>query len=203
MKIKILLSMLILALALLFPLGAAAAKKEEPHIPTVPEVAMQMAVEMNRQLNGPVDENDPEAGYGDISMVVTTPVNLNSLDETSPLGRQLAEEMAYQFTNLGYSVQELRKGSGLTITPEGEFLLTRDTSKLASRKANSAAVLVGTYTLTPRSVRVNMKLLHTPSNEVLAMSSKTIPLSRELRMLASSMAMEKWGKTPSVGTRFN
>lgn len=63
------------------------------------------------------------------------------------------------------------------MTPErGEFLLTRDVGKLGSpRDVNTHAVLTGTYTVTERSVRFNMRLIHTPTREVLAAGSGTVP----------------------------
>ena len=177
----------LLCAALLLPLAA--------HGKTIPQLAAEMGVELDGQLSQLTSR---------VTMIVTTPVNLRNLNESSALGLQLSEELAHYFVSMGYRVQEVRKGSGLFFDElNGEMLLTRNPEFLANTDVSSAVVLVGTYVRTNRSVRVNIRLLHTPSNEVLAMSSKTIPLSRELRMLASSMAMEKWGKTPSVGTRFN
>jgi hypothetical protein len=63
--------------------------------------------------------------------------------------------------------------------------------------------MVGTYVRTNRSVRVNIRLLHTPSNNVLAMSSATIQLSPEVRSLLATSSMGGMGFEPSVGTRLN
>ena len=198
MKIKKIICLVILSLAMLFPFGAAA--KEDtpaaPPKPTVPTAALSMASEMDWQLAQLLGDGKQ------VTLIVTTPVNLNNLQESSPLGRQIAEEVSYQFVRFGYQVQEIRKGAGLVFDPkQGEFLLTRDPDMLESTAASSAAILVGTYTITPRNVRINMKLLHTPTQEVLAMSTATIPLTREVRAMTSDLAMERWGRLPSVSSR--
>ena len=57
---------------------------------------------------------------------------------------------------------------------------------------------------TNRSVRVNIRLLHTPTNEVLAMSSGTIPLTSEVRsLLLSTTEMADMGHVPSIGTKLS
>lgn len=217
MKLKIIVIYVTLCLALLIPLGAAAqqatqaqesqeASEVKVYAPgaaapqaSVPQAAMNMVSEMNGQLAGEL--GDMINGLG---VIITTPVNLNNLEQTSPLGRQLAEEMAYQLMRYGYRVQEIRKGSGLIFDPQqGEFLLTRDPEMLDATAAEAPVVVVGTYSITPRSVRVNMRFIHTPSNEVLAMSSATIPLNREVRAMTSDLAMERWGRIPSVSTRLS
>ena len=200
MKIKKIICLIVLSLALLFPFGAAAkeATPPPPPRPSVPQAALSMASEMDWQLSQMLGDGKQ------VSMIVITPVNLNNLEQTSPLGRQLAEEISYQFVRFGYHVQEIRKGSGLVFDPnQGEFLLTRNPDMLESTAASSAVIVVGTYTVTPRNVRVNMKLLHTPSQEVLAMSSATIPITREVRAMTSDLAMERWGRIPSVSSRLS
>lgn len=199
MKRKTLLLYLVLALAMFIPLGAAAEDNDNtvpPPAPLVPQAAAKMASEINAQMSG-------LAGSAtSITMVVTTPQDLNNFETSNPLGRQLQEEMSYLFTRSGYRVQEIRKGSYMVMDPkQGEFLLTRDTDLLESTTLNATVILVGTYTVGPKSVRVNMKLLHAPTREVLASSSATIQMTREVRSLTSNKALEQMGRSPSVGTK--
>ena len=183
----------ILALSMFIPLSAAASESEQPLAPLVPTAAQKMAAEINAQLSYAADS------AGGLSIVVTTPQDLNHFGTSSPLGRQLQEEMSYLLTRSGYQVHELRKGKYVVFDQEqGEFLLTRDTELLQTQRFNSNLILVGTYTVGPLSVRVNMKVLHACSREVLASSSATIPMTREIRVLSSNGNM---GRTPSVGTR--
>ena len=177
---------------------AAPLSSEAAPIPakTVPQAASEMGAELNAQLSQLTSK---------VTMIVTTPVNLRNLNESSGLGLQLSEELAHYFVTCGYRVQEIRKGAGLFFDEEnGEMLLTRNPEFLANTDVDSAVVMVGTYIRTNRSVRVNIRLLHTPSNEVLAMSSSTIPLNPEVRsLLASPTQIEDMGHVPSIGTKLN
>ncbi|MBQ4132590.1 MAG: hypothetical protein IJD04_02515 [Desulfovibrionaceae bacterium] len=186
----------IMALSMFIPLGAAADEPQQPIAPLVPTAAQRMTAEINAQMSYVADS------ASGLSIVVTTPQDLNNFGVSSPLGRQLQEEMSYLLTRSGYQVEELRKGRYVVFDQEqGEFLLTRDTELLQSLRFNTNLIMVGTYTVGPISVRVNMKVLHAPTREVLASSSTTIPMTREIRMLTSNRALENMGRTPSVGTR--
>ena len=178
----------LLCLAMLLPLAA--------HGKTIPQLAAEMGVELDGQLSQLTSR---------VTMIVTTPVNLRNLNESSALGLQLSEELAHYFVSMGYRVQEVRKGSGLFFDElNGEMLLTRNPEFLANTDVSSAVVLVGTYVRTNRSVRVNIRLLHTPSNEVLAMSSATIPLTSEVRsLLLSTTELADMGHVPSIGTKLS
>ena len=178
----------LLCMALFLPLAA--------HGKTIPQLAAEMGAELDAQL-GQITHK--------VTMIVTTPVNLRDLNESSGLGLQLSEEFAYYFVSSGYRVQEIRKGAGLLFDEvNGEMLLTRDPSYLANTDVDSAVVMVGTYVRTNRSVRVNIRLVHTPSNEVLAMSSGTIPLSSEVRaLLMAPTDLADMGHVPSIGTKLN
>lgn len=178
----------LLCAALLMPVAA--------HGKTIPQLASEMGVELDTQLSQLTSR---------VTMIVTTPVNLRNLNESSALGLQLSEEFAHYFVSMGYRVQEARKGSGLFFDElNGEMLLTRNPEYLANTDVSSAVVMVGTYVRTNRSVRVNIRLLHTPTNEVLAMSSGTIPLSSEVRsLLLSPTELADMGTVPSIGTRLN
>ena len=201
MKGKTILLYIVLALAMFIPLGAAAGDEDAappPPPPLVPQAAIKMASEINAQMSA------VSGSSANITMVVTTPQDLNNFESSSPLGRQLQEEMSYLFTRSGYRVQEIRKGANVVFDQQqGEFLLTRDTDLLASDSFDAVVILVGTYTVGPKSVRFNMKLLHAPSREVLASSSATIQMTREVRALTSNKALQNMGRNPSVGTRLN
>jgi hypothetical protein len=192
----------LLLMTLLLPFTAAAwfwKSKEEPdEIGSVPAAAWQLAGNLDMQLARRMGH--PEAPVRGVSIIITTPAELRSLDSSSPLARQLAEEMAGWFAEAGYMVQEIRMAKSIMIKPEtGELLLTRDTALMARSRASATAVLTGTYTITSRSVRFNMQLIHAGTNSVLAKSSVTIPVSQELHPLL--VDLNSRGIVPSVNTR--
>ncbi len=136
-----------------------------------------------------------------ITIMSTVPVNVNNLKLSCALARQMTEEINTILVSAGYRVQEIRKGKEILFQEQtGEMLLTRDTSQLAKRHVSSVAVLTGTYVITPEQVRFSMRLLHTPSNEVLAMASATVPITPDVRPLLEENT-EPTRISPSVNTR--
>ena len=198
----ILFIIMLMVMALLLPFTAAAwfwESDREPEIGIVPAAAQQLAGGLDLQLARRMGQH--EAPARGVSIIITTPVELRGLDSSSPLARQMAEEMAGWFTEAGYMVQEIRLASSIMIKPDtGELLLTRDTALMAKHRASGTAVLTGTYTITSRSVRFNMQLIHAGANSVLAKGSVTIPITGELRPLLVDLHPSRHA-VPSVGTR--
>ena len=76
----------------------------------------------------------------------------------------------------------------------------RDVRQLASTSGTSQAILAGTYVTTSDQVRFSIRLIHTSSNEVLAMGTATVPITDDLRPLVRE-ARPGDGLAPSVRTR--
>ena len=183
---------------------------------SVPLAADSIAEQMDKQLiarYAPVPESTLSAGTesrndvlrsvrGSITIMGTVPVNINNLEISCPLARQMTEEVSRWLVNAGYHFQELRKGKDIYFQKlQGEMLLTRDTKLLANRNVSSQAILVGTYVVSPDQVRFSMRLLHTPSNEVLAMGTATVPITSDVRPLLANTASGPVKIEPTVNTR--
>lgn len=200
-SVRVKLLVLIWALALLLlPPTATAGILEALIGGAVPRAAQKIADQMDEQLMRRIGDDLPD-GRGYVMIVSTVAVSLNNLGESSPLSRQISEEIMNALIAKGYRANELRKGKHIAMLPrQGEMLLTRDLSQLANRDVKSVAVLAGTYVMTPDNVRFNMRLIHTPSDEVLAMGSATVSVTNELQNLLSDQ--KKVGPPqPSVFTR--
>ncbi len=168
----------------------------------IPKAATTLSEDIHTQLlqhiGGSVGYRHPK-----ISIILTTPVLLDDLTKTNTLAKQLAEELMYHFVKLGYRVQEVRKGEEIIINPKtGERILTRNQTQLSKKAVTSEAILAGTYTITNESIRFNIQLLHTPTNDVLAMSSTSIPITKEIFPLLKS-SEESGPPKPSVQTKFH
>jgi hypothetical protein len=135
-----------------------------------------------------------------LSISCTVAVDLNNLENSSPVGRQISEEMARWFVQAGYRVKEIRKSRDVHVDAKrGEMALTRDVRKLLSTNVTTEAVLAGTYVVTPEQVRFSMRLLHVPTNDILAMATATVPITDDLKPLLHDMKETK--VTPSIGTK--
>lgn len=171
------LSLFIMACALLF----IAPHDQGVAAPTVSQIVAGSGRDLDRQL---MERFQMESPIDDVSIFVTTPVSLDNLAESNPLARQVQEDIAQWFVKQGYPIQEIRKGQDLYFdVSQGEHLLTRKVEELSKDEAVAVAALVGTYTVTPKTIRFNLRLIHTASLDTLAMSNFTIPLSRDIRPL--------------------
>lgn len=171
---------------------------------TVPQAASALARQMDRQAADRLMQG--EAPVQGLSLAVTVPVDINDLDESNPLARQMAEELARWFVQAGYHVQEIRKGRMLLVEPgNGEKLLTRRRDHLAEKEVGSAAILTGTYAVTNKNVRFSIRMLHTASQDVLGMATVSVPITSEVKSLLGGYGPGSkhgtfTGIGPSVGT---
>ncbi len=157
-----------------------------------PRAANNMAEQMDAQLmqraglmEGSLPDDQLQARRyqvrRNVTIVTTVPVNVNNLKLSNALARQMMEEASRWFVSAGYNVQEIRKGRDLQFQEQtGEMLLTRKRSDLARTTATSVAILTGTYVMSPEQVRFSMRLLHTPTNDVLAMGTATVPITPDV-----------------------
>lgn len=161
----------------------------------LPDMAAELADELNSQL-----VNRHGGGQG-VALIITTPVNLSTLETASPLARLMAEEMSTWFVSMGYRVQEIRRSSNILFSPQkGEMILTRRAQMLDQRTPQAALILTGTYTVTSRNVRFNFRLMHAGTNEIVAMASGTLAVNREIYELMADSGMSM-GIRPTVATK--
>ncbi len=141
------------------------------------QATQQAAHALSQALNTPLDKQK--------AMLVTRLANLNRLEESSALGRVLAEQLAAHFTQMGYTVREVRFRQDLFIQQDnGEFILSRSLSDIYTQQA-VATVTTGTYAVGHTEVYVSLKVLDL-SGVVLASHLLTLPLGKNVQHLLSS-----------------
>jgi hypothetical protein len=169
--------------------------------PFVPQIVAAMGRQLDRQVVARLHQTESPAQG--VSLLMTTPVDLNDLESANPLARQVQEELASWFAQAGYSVREIRKGADLLFAPDtGELLLTRRSNLVSEEQADGGAIVAGTYTVTPQHVRFNIRLILTGSQEVLAMTSMSVPVTGEVAALLSGDGSRRAGApiAPTVVT---
>ena len=175
---------------------AAVARAEE----SIPRAAQGIAAELDGQLAERLGMLEgPAKGT---TLILSTPVDLESMEQSCPLARLLGEELAAWFVKNGYRVREVRRTKSLMMEPgTGELALSRDLRFVDTRYVQSAVLLTGTYAQTSRNVRFNIRLLHAPTGEVLAMASNTIHITKETTQLLDDDAQSRAKRIrPSVRT---
>ncbi len=170
---------------LAFSLAGKALAGKKP-VQSFPEVAMDMAADLDRQMAPRLGIGGPRNSRGLYWVAVTVPASLDNLEMSSPLGRLMGQELASAFVAKGYNVQELRKTREIVFSPQGEFMLSRDVNALATKRVLTTLVVAGTYTPTAVGVRFNVEVINAANNNVVAMSSRTLPYSPSVGMLLGS-----------------
>lgn len=155
----------------------APARRAAPPPVQYSDVAMDIVADLDRQMAPRLGIGSRDNSRGLYWLVVTVPANLEQLQGSSPLGRQMAQEMLTAFVARGYNVQEIRRSGEIIFNrAEGEFLLTRDAAALSTRRPLATLIVAGTYAVTPGGVRFTTEVVDARNQNVVAAVSRTVPL---------------------------
>lgn len=120
-----------------------------------------------RELAAQLLETRTNEGLIGLIALPTSFVNLNNFNQTSSLGRYMAEAMYYEFNQRGFLVREYRLDGSIRMREgAGEFALTRNLPPLAVNQT-WGAVLVGTYLKENGSIFINARLVRPSDGMVL------------------------------------
>ena len=123
---------------------------------------------------------------GSQPMLTASFVNINDLENSSGLGRIIAEQVSSRFAQQGFTMIELKMRNAVFIKENaGEFVLSRSVKAL-SQTHNAAAVVAGTYAVGRRSVYVNARLIRAIDNVILASYDYNLPLGPDTKALLVS-----------------
>ena len=101
------------------------------------------------------------------SIAVTTFVDLNLLEKTTYFGRSLGESMFNELFVRGFNVSDFRGAKVITVTPKGEFYITRNVNNISNEVVNKY-ILVGTYTKIARNILLNVRIVDNHSGKIVA-----------------------------------
>ncbi len=119
-------------------------------------------------------------------LILTTVVDIDNLYATSRFGRTLTESLSTSLFRHGFGVVEIRKASRILVRSQaGELMLSRDAKLLASDQ-NANVILTGTYSLTPQTVIVNLKLTDAASQQVLSVAGMELQRSMTINHLLAA-----------------
>lgn len=121
-------------------------------------------------------------------LVVATVVDINSLEDSSPLGRLMTEQISGRMSQGGYRVIEVKLRSQLFMKrSEGELMLARELRDVAKRHSASIAV-TGTYTDSAKRVFVNLKAIRLDDNVVVGAVDYELPRDAQVKSLLGGSA---------------
>ncbi len=120
----------------------------------------------------------------------TSFVSQDNFQESSSLGRYIAEQMIYECNQRGLPVMEYRIGEALFPRQgEGDFLLSRAIGEINPRP-RATLMLVGTYYADSHNVFVNSRLLRAEDGLVLRTGSLVFGQTQVTRTMLANTGMQ-------------
>ena len=120
-------------------------------------------------------------------VLVSDFVNLDKLKNRSELGFLLSDILKDRLVSLNILVREVEFGKEFELGPSGFNLLTRDQSKIVSKTVKEERyAVVGTYSITSRSLNLFIKLIDIRTGHILASSYERTAIDEEILQLEGS-----------------
>ena len=169
-------------------------KKEEAPVEP-PHQGLELKLRI-RELAHQLLANAREEIIDEVTVTVSTFVNLNHLYTTSGLGRYLAEQMMHELQAVGLDVVDVRMTPAMMISEGfGEYAMSRDMAELSYVHPGDA-MLVGTYTVSNKEIFINARLLRNQDGMVLSGGSTVFELNR-----VSGGLLHDEGRPPRSGSK--
>lgn len=117
-------------------------------------------------------------------MLAASFVNINNLNESSPLGRVISEQIASRLVQHRFKILEmkLRQNSVYIKEGKGEFLLSREIKEI-SASHNSDYVIVGTYAVAERGIYISARIVNTTDNIIISAYNYQLALNSQTESL--------------------
>jgi len=110
----------------------------------------------------------------DTPIGVASFVPLDDFKSTDVFGMQLAESFVYEMQQNGFSVIDYKTTGFIRVTPEGDFVYSRNVNEL-SKRLPIEYLLVGTFSKSTNGVLVNVRIVGAQSKVVVASAQELIP----------------------------
>lgn len=130
--------------------------------------------------------------YIDDVVLVSDFVNINNLKNKSQLGFLLSSMLKDRLASLDIVVREVEFGKEFELGKTGFNLLTREQDKIVSDKVSkSRYAVVGTYSITSKSLNVFIKLIDIRTGYILSSSYERTDIDDEILGLERNINSEK------------
>lgn len=150
--------------------------------PSMAELSYRAADMLSQQTQGSVTRDTP--------LRIGRIVDIASSNASTPFGRTVGSQIAARFVQLGYTISAAsydEMNGGMTaaapeiMTPPG---VSYDNA-YAPAPVTANVILTGQYAQAEDEVLVNLRLLDTAANKVMAAYDFSMPLTRDIRELAA------------------
>lgn len=117
------------------------------------------------------------------NIAVTSFVDLEQLNKTTPFGRFLGEGIFNELFVRGFNLVDFRGQNALSVNADGEFFITRDVRKI-NDTVNNTYILVGTYSYMNGRVLLNARIIDNQSGKLVA-SAKTDYATTDCKLIGN------------------
>lgn len=133
-----------------------------------------------------ISKSKVQIGNND-TILVASFVDINNLQESSTLGRMLAEHVASRLSQRGYKVIDMRLRTESVFMQEGrgEFLLSRDLREV-SKNYNASAVVVGTYGEALYGTYISARIINPSDSTIISSCDYGLAVGRGFSGIAAS-----------------
>ena len=187
------LSVLFLLLLATFIFVAGCAQKKTPPPPPPVDGEYTDAQELKLRVRELADQMLTTMPSTALSSWVALPVsfvNQQDFQETSALGRYMAEGLIYEFNQRGLPVQEYRLAGNITSDSlRGDFALARK-MQTRSQKKTCGALLIGTYLRDKNATFINARLVRATDGLVLRTGQLVLMNTPIIERLSAQMSFE-------------
>ncbi len=149
------------------------AAPQEPQLAKPQPVASHLN-EVSQMLADQLVRNTDIDQFSQAPVAITSFVNLENFEESSRLGEIIAQNMVHELQVRGHQVIDFKMTPHIRVTPEGDFVMSRDIDELVARR-NIDVVLTGTYVVHSDGVTLNARLVEFESGVVLSSAQASIP----------------------------
>ncbi|MBW4056278.1 MAG: hypothetical protein HIU83_12930 [Proteobacteria bacterium] len=159
-------------------------------------VALPSVGGFNDRMKNLADQLDKNLATTSLSnpYVVTSFTNLDKLDDTTALGRLIAENLMYGLQLHKWQILEIRLTKGVDINAAGEFSLSRDISKLKD-EYKIGGIVTGTYSVAEGNLTINARVIDVNTGLVISSAQTYIQING---VPDTSLPNEKNGKPMKI-----
>lgn len=124
-------------------------------------------------------------------ILVSDFVNLDKLKNKSQLGFLLSSILKDRLVSLDIVVREVELGKDFELGKSGFNILTRDKDKILSDKVKSKYAVVGTYSITNKSLNLFVQLIDVNTGNILSSSYEKTQIDDEILELEGNSSGDK------------
>lgn len=106
------------------------------------------------------------------SVLITSFVRLDNFKKTTEFGRVISESLINEMSSRGFNIIEFRGQMAVSINEQGEYFITRNTSKMKEEVQNSF-VVVGTYSRQYGKIMLNARVMDNVSGQIITTARST------------------------------